>query len=75
MAGRQPAPPGGRPPMRGRAAAGIARLSALVGVIALAVVAAEIMVSNDVAGWIVGLAVGIGVQLLTLIVVFSRRFG
>jgi hypothetical protein len=61
--------------MRGRAAAGIARLSALVGVIALAVVAAEIMVSNDVAGWIVGLAVGIGVQLLTLIVVFSRRFG
>jgi hypothetical protein len=32
------------------------------------------MVSQDVAGWIVGLAVGVGVEILTMLVLFSRRF-
>ena len=49
-------------------------MSALVGVLAVGVVAAAIMVSKDVDGWIVGLAVGLGVQILTMIVLFSRRF-
>jgi hypothetical protein len=43
-------------------------------VIGLAIAAGAIMVSQDVAGWIVGLAVGVGVEVLTMLVLFSRRF-
>jgi hypothetical protein len=55
-------------------ALGLTRLGALLGVIGLAIAAAAIMVSQDVAGWIVGLAVGVGVEVLTILVLFSRRF-
>ena len=64
----------GRPPLHGRLALGLTRLGALLGVIGLAIAAAAIMVSQDVAGWIVGLAVGVGVEVLTILVLFSRRF-
>jgi hypothetical protein len=73
-AGRGRAGASGRPPLQGRLALGLTRLGALLGVIGLAIAAAAIMVSQDVAGWIVGLALGVGVELLTMLVLFSRRF-
>jgi hypothetical protein len=57
-----------------RLALGAVRLIALVGVVALAVVAGAILAGQDVDGWITGLAIGIGVQVLTVVVLFSRRF-
>jgi hypothetical protein len=57
-----------------RLALGAVRLIALVGVVALAVICGAILAGQDVDGWIIGLAIGIGVQVLTVVVLFSRRF-
>lgn len=64
----------GRPSRGTRVTLGLVRVIALVGILALAVVVAAILVSQDVQGWIVGLAVGLSVQLLTAFVLFSKRF-
>lgn len=73
---REPAQPaaGEGAPLTARLAVGGVRIIALIGVLALAVIAAAILVSQDVDGWIVGLAVGVGVQILTMFILFSRRF-
>ena len=57
-----------------RVALGLTRIAALLGVVGLAIAAGAIMVSQDVPGWIVGLVVGVGVEVLTMLVLFSRRF-
>jgi heme A synthase len=59
---------------KARIALGFVRVIALTGVLALSVVVGAILVSSDVEGWIIGLALGAGVQFLTLAVLFSRRF-
>jgi hypothetical protein len=64
----------GRPSRGTRVTLGLVRLIALGGVLAFAVVVAAILVSQDVQGWIVGLVVGLGVELLTGFVLFSKRF-
>ena len=69
-----PARRAGRPSRGTRVTLGLVRLIALGGVLALAVVVAAILVSQDVQGWIVGLVVGLSVQLLTGFVLFSKRF-
>jgi hypothetical protein len=47
-------------------------MGALLGVVALAVVAGAILVDNtSVPGWIDGLAIGAGSVILTLVVVFN----
>jgi ABC-type uncharacterized transport system permease subunit len=68
------AEPASRSGMSARIALGAVRLIALVGVAALAVIAGAILVAQDVDGWIVGLVIGLGVQILTIVVLFSRRF-
>jgi anti-sigma factor RsiW len=68
------AEPASRPSMSARIALGAVRLIALVGVVALAVIAGAILVGQDVDGWIVGLVIGLSVQILTIVVLFSRRF-
>jgi len=69
---RRGRPAGPRP--RGRFALGILQISALIGVIGIAVVAGAILVSSKVDGWIVGLAIGAGSVILTLFVLLTGRF-
>lgn len=70
-----PAASGARAPARrrrGHIAIGTIQMGALLGVVALAVVAGAILVDNtSVPGWIDGLAIGAGSVILTLVVVFN----
>jgi hypothetical protein len=56
-----------------RAAMGLVRVIALVGIVGLAVIAGAIMDGQDAAGWIQGLVIGTGTVVLSSVVFLSRR--